>query len=119
MKISDAIDNAQIRAISMISERVGKEVREAGMDWDPYFVIFGNEEVASMKLIVIIRKKSQPDKPFKEQMTSDALIGTVQEDTDGKLFQPLYAFQKLSMKALSENFSFAIFQGMGSFISSR
>lgn len=40
--------------------------REAGMVRIPYVVVVGDDEVASKKLTVIVRKKSQPNKLFKE-----------------------------------------------------
>jgi threonyl-tRNA synthetase len=78
---------------------MGKKVREAGMDWVPYVVVVGDEEMNSKKLTVTVRKKSQPNKPFKEQMTADALIAAVKKESDGKPFRPLYTPRKLSMKA--------------------
>lgn len=69
------------------------------MDWVPYVVVVGDEEVASKKLTVTVRKKSQPGKPFKEQMTLDALIAVVRKDVAGKPFRPLYTPRKISMKA--------------------
>ena len=80
-------------------ESVGKKVREAGMDWVPYVIVVGDEEIASKKLTVTIRKKSQPNKPHKEQLTTEELIAAVIKDTEGKPFRPLYTPKKLSMKA--------------------
>jgi threonyl-tRNA synthetase len=48
---------------------------------------------------VTVRKKSQPNKPFKEQMTSEDLIAAVRKETGDKPFRPLYTPRKLSMKA--------------------
>jgi threonyl-tRNA synthetase len=94
------INAAQIRCdIDNRNETMGKKVREAGMDWVPYVIVVGDEEVASKKLTVTVRKKSQPNKPFKEQMTSEGLIAAVRKDVEGKPFRPLYTPQKLSMKA--------------------
>jgi threonyl-tRNA synthetase len=69
------------------------------MDWVPYVIVVGDEEVASGKLTVTIRRKSQPKKPCKEQMTADALIDAVHKDTEGMPFRPLYTPKKLSKKA--------------------
>jgi threonyl-tRNA synthetase len=69
------------------------------MDWVPYVIVVGDDEIASKKLTVSARKKSQPNKPFKEQMSTDALIAAVWKDTEGKPFRPLYTPRKLSMKA--------------------
>ena len=85
---------------TLCKETMGKKVREAGMDWVPYVIVVGDEEVASKKLTVVtIRKKSQPNKPFKEQMTTEVLIAAVKKYVEGKPFRPLYTPRKLSMKA--------------------
>jgi len=65
----------------------------------PYVIVVGDDEVASEKLTVTIRKKSQPNKPHKEQLTADALIAAVKSDVEGKPFRPLYTPKKLSQKA--------------------
>jgi threonyl-tRNA synthetase len=94
------INAAQIRCdVDDREESVGKKVREAGMDWVPFVVVVGDEEVASRKLTVTIRRKSQPSKPFKEQMTTEQLIDAVRKDTAGKPFRLLYTPRKLSKKA--------------------
>ncbi|MHB8162810.1 MAG: threonine--tRNA ligase [Methanoregula sp.] len=94
------INAAQVRCdIDDRNETMGKKVREAGMDWVPYVIVIGDEEVASKNLTVTVRKKSQPNKPFKEQLSVDALIAAVKKDTEGKPFRPLYTPRKLSLKA--------------------
>ena len=99
-EVCASINAARVRCdLDDREESVGKKVREAGMDWVPYVVVVGDEEVASKKLTVTIRKKSQPNKPFKEQMDVETLITSVRVDTDGKPFRPLYTPRKLSMKA--------------------
>jgi len=99
-EVMEKINAAKIRCdLDDREESVGKKVREAGMDWVPYVIVVGDEEVASKNLTVTIRRKSQPNKPFKEQMTTDALIAAVKKDVEGKPFRPLYTSRKLSMKA--------------------
>jgi len=99
-EVCNAINAAQIRCdVDDREESVGKKVREAGMDWVPYVIVVGDEEVASKNLTVTIRKKSQPNKPHKEQLTTEALIAAVKKDTEGKPFRPLYTPRKLSLKA--------------------
>ncbi|MFA4850488.1 MAG: threonine--tRNA ligase [Methanoregula sp.] len=94
------INAAQVRCdIDDRNETMGKKVREAGMDWVPYVIVVGDEEVASKNLTVTVRKKSQPNKPFKEQLTIEALIAAVKNDTEGKPFRPLYTPRNLSLKA--------------------
>jgi threonyl-tRNA synthetase len=99
-EICATINAAQVRCdMDDREESVGKKVREAGMDWVPYVIVVGDEEIASKKLTVTIRKKSQPNKPHKEQLTTEELIAAVKKDTEGKPFRPLYTPRKLSMKA--------------------
>jgi threonyl-tRNA synthetase len=98
--ICSAINAAQIRCdLDDREESVGKKVREAGMDWVPFVIVVGDEELAGGKLTVNVRRKSQPNKPFKEQVTLDTLIEAVRKETEGKPFRPLYTPQKLSKKA--------------------
>jgi len=99
-EVCNAINAAQVRCdLDDREESVGKKVREAGMDWVPYVIVVGDEEIASKNLTVTIRKKSEPNKPHKEQLTTEALIAAVKKDTEGKPFRPLYTPRKLSMKA--------------------
>jgi len=99
-EVAGAVNAAQIRCdIDDRNETLGKKVREAGMDWVPYVVVVGDEEIRSKQLTVTIRRKSQQNKPFKEQMTVDSLIAAVRNDTGEKPFRPLYTPKKLSMKA--------------------
>jgi threonyl-tRNA synthetase len=98
--ICSAINAAQIRCdLDDREESVGKKVREAGMDWVPFVIVVGDEELAGGKLTVNVRRKSQPNKPFKEHFTIDTLIEAVRKETEGKPFRPLYTPQKLSKKA--------------------
>jgi threonyl-tRNA synthetase len=99
-EICSAINASQVRCdLDDREESVGKKVREAGMDWVPYVVVVGDEEIGTKRLTVTVRKKSQPNKPFKEQMTTEALIAAVKKDIEGKPFRPLYTPRNLSMKA--------------------
>jgi threonyl-tRNA synthetase len=99
-ELCTAINTAQIRCdIDDREESVGKKVREAGMDWIPFVIVVGDEEAANKKLTVTTRRKSQPNKPFKEQLISDDLIKAVLRDTAGMPFRPLYTPRKLSKKA--------------------
>jgi hypothetical protein len=58
----------------MCEVSVSKNDCEEGIDRIPYVVVVNDEDVASNKPTVMVRKKSQPNKPFKEQMTTDVLI---------------------------------------------
>ena len=100
LEICNALNAAQVRCdVDDREESVGKKVREAGMDWVPYVVVVGDEEVATKKLTVTIRKKSQPNKPCKEQLTVEALAAAVKAEIGSMPFRPLYTPRKLSMKA--------------------
>jgi len=99
-EVMEKINSSGVRCdLDDREESVGKKVREAGMDWVPYVVVIGDEEVAGKKLTVTIRKKSQPNKPHKEEMTAETLVGSVKKDTEGMPFRPLYTPRRLSKKA--------------------
>jgi threonyl-tRNA synthetase len=99
-EVCNTLNTESIRCdIDDREESVGKKVREAGMDWVPYVIVIGDEEMANKKLTVTIRRKSEPNKPFKEQMTADALAAAVKKEIAGKPFRPLYTPRKLSLKA--------------------
>ncbi|MDD1702819.1 MAG: threonine--tRNA ligase [Methanoregula sp.] len=99
-EVCDAFNAQSIRCdLDDREESVGKKVREAGMDWVPYVIVIGDDEMACKKLTVTIRRKSEPNKPFKEQMTADSLATAIKKETAGKPFRPLYTPRKLSLKA--------------------
>ncbi len=99
-EVCEQINAAMIRCdLDDREESVGKKVREAGMDWVPYVVVVGDEEMAGKKLTVTVRKKSQPNKPFKEELSTEALITAVKCDIENKPFRPLYTPRRLSKKA--------------------
>ncbi len=99
-EICNALNAAQVRCdIDDREESVGKKVREAGMDWVPYVIVIGDDEVASKKLTVTIRRKSQPNKPHKEQLTVEELAAAVKTEIGSMPFRPLYTPRKLSLKA--------------------
>jgi len=100
LEICNALNAAQVRCdLDDREESVGKKVREAGMDWVPYVIVVGDEEIANKKLTVTIRKKSQPNKPYKEQFTVDTLTAAVKAEIGSMPFRPLYTPRKLSKKA--------------------
>jgi len=99
-EVCNTLNAAQVRCdLDDREESVGKKVREAGMDWVPYVIVVGDEEIANKKLTVTIRKKSQPNKPYKEQFTVDALAAAVKTEIGSMPFRPLYTPRKLSKKA--------------------
>ncbi|MEN6444186.1 MAG: threonine--tRNA ligase [Methanoregula sp.] len=99
-EVCNALNAAQVRCdIDDREESVGKKVREAGMDWVPYVIVIGDDEIASKKLTVTIRRKSQPNKPHKEQVTVEELAAAVKTEIGSMPFRPLYTPRKLSMKA--------------------
>jgi len=99
-EVMEKINAAKIRCdLDDREESVGKKVREAGMDWVPYVVVVGDEEMKGSKLTVTVRKKSQPGKPHKEELSAEALAAAVHRDTEGMPFRPLYTPRRLSRKA--------------------
>ena len=99
-EICNALNAAQVRCdIDDREESVGKKVREAGMDWVPYVIVIGDDEIANKKLTVTIRRKSQPNKPHKEQLTVEELAAAVKTEIGIMPFRPLYTPRKLSLKA--------------------
>ncbi|MDD1704034.1 MAG: threonine--tRNA ligase [Methanoregula sp.] len=99
-EVCDAINAARIRCdLDDREESVGKKVREAGMDWVPYVIVVGDDECASKNLTVTIRKRSQPNKPHKESLSTEALIALVHKETEDMPFRPLYTPRKMSRKA--------------------
>ena len=69
------------------------------MDWVPYVIVIGDDEMASKNLTVTIRRKSEPNKPHKEQLTADTLAALIKKETAGKPYRPLYTPRRLSLKA--------------------
>ena len=68
-EICEALNAQSIRCdLDERDESVGKKIREAGMDWVPYVIVIGDDEMASKNLTVTIRRKSEPNKPHKEQL---------------------------------------------------
>ena len=73
-EVCDAINAAQVRCdIDDREESVGKKVREAGMDWVPYVIVIGDDEVGSKKLTVTIRKNRSRISPIKSSSRSKNL----------------------------------------------
>jgi threonyl-tRNA synthetase len=70
-------------------ETVGKKIRDAGREWIPYVAVIGDEEMATGKLAVNIRKDSKPKEPAKAFMTADELKDIVQSETAGKPWRSL------------------------------
>jgi len=97
--LTDILAMAAVRVdLDDREESVGKKVREAAMDWVPYTVVIGDNEVESGELSVTIREKSAPNKPHKETMTIDALKDQLNSDLMDVPFRPLYTPVRLSQK---------------------
>jgi threonyl-tRNA synthetase len=79
-------------------ESMNKKVRAAGMEWVPYIVVLGDQEITSGELTVTVRRLSTPEKLHREKMKEEALIGKVKEETAGKPFRPLYTSRLLSVR---------------------
>jgi threonyl-tRNA synthetase len=70
-------------------ETVGKKIRNAGMEWVPYVVVVGDEEMENNTLTVTIRAESEPKKPVKVRMSAEELAGRVRDETTGMPYQGL------------------------------
>ena len=99
MRLTDELTMTAIRTdIDDREESVGKKVREAGMDWVPYVIVIGDNEMESGELTVTIREKSSPNKPHKETMTLDELKEQLGSDLRNVPFRPIYTPVQLSKK---------------------
>jgi threonyl-tRNA synthetase len=79
-------------------ESMGKKVRAAGMEWVPYVVVLGDQEITSGDLTVTIRRKSTPEKLHREKMKEAGLVARVKDETAGKPFRPLYTPRLLTVR---------------------
>ncbi len=62
-------ENAKCRLdIDDREETVNKKIRDAGMEWIPYVVVVGDEEVSTGNITVTVRSESLPNKPSKVKM---------------------------------------------------
>jgi threonyl-tRNA synthetase len=68
------------------------------MEWVPYIVVLGDQEISSGDLPVTIRRLSTPEKLHREKMKEEALIGKVREENAGKPWRPLYTPRLLSVR---------------------
>ncbi len=84
-KLQQEFSEQQIRAdIDDRVESVGKRIREAELEWVPYTLVVGDEEMKGNKLKVRIRgKKEAVPMPLNE------LIAKVREKVTGKPYEPL------------------------------
>jgi threonyl-tRNA synthetase len=79
-------------------ESMNKKVRAAGMEWVPYIVVIGDQEITSGDLTVTIRRLSTPEKLHRERMKEAGLVSMVKGETAGKPFRPLYTPRLLSVR---------------------
>ncbi len=79
-------------------ETVGKRIRDAGMEWIPYVVVIGDNELESGKLTVTVRAESQPKKPCKVEMSAEQLNERVLEEIGDMPYRGLPLAQKLSVR---------------------
>jgi threonyl-tRNA synthetase len=79
-------------------ETVGKKIRSAGMEWVPYVVVVGDQELESGMLNVTIRAESKPKKPMQIQMSVDELNRKIWDEIACMPFQRLPLNQLLSRR---------------------
>ncbi|TFG05141.1 MAG: threonine--tRNA ligase [Promethearchaeota archaeon] len=77
MKIVEALEKEQIRVdLDDRGETVGKKMREAGMNWIPYVVVIGDQEVESTTLTIRIRETGENN----VQMTLEKFIEHINQN---------------------------------------
>jgi len=97
--LCNRLNDQGIRAdIDDREESMNKKVRTAGMEWVPYIVVLGDQEISLGDLTVTLRRLSTPTKLHREKMKEAALVAKVKEETTGKPFRPLYTSRLLSMR---------------------
>ncbi|MBP2030944.1 threonyl-tRNA synthetase [Methanohalophilus levihalophilus] len=79
-------------------ESVGKKIRNAGMEWIPYVVVVGDNEMESGNLNVTVRAESEPKKPMKVEMSVDELNQKIWSEIADMPFQRLPLDQLLSRR---------------------
>jgi threonyl-tRNA synthetase len=79
-------------------ESMNKKVRAAGMEWVPYIVVLGDQEITSGDLTVTVRMRSTPERLHREKMKEEGLVATVREENAGKPWRPLYTPRLLSVR---------------------
>lgn len=79
-------------------ETMGKKIREAGMEWVPYVVVVGDEEVATGNITVTVRSESKPKKPANIKMTVSELNERIAGELSGYPFKPLPLPVRLSAR---------------------
>ncbi|WNY24863.1 threonine--tRNA ligase [Methanolapillus millepedarum] len=78
---------------------LGKKIREAGTEWIPYTVVIGDKEAETGVLTVTVRSKSEPEKPYKMEITVDDLNKMIEAETTGMPFRALPLPKYLSKRA--------------------
>ncbi|MDV0447100.1 hypothetical protein MsAg5_09740 [Methanosarcinaceae archaeon Ag5] len=78
---------------------LGKKIREAGTEWVPYTVVIGDKEADTGVLTVTVRSKSEPEKPYKMEMTVDELNKMIEDETAGMPYRALPLPKYLSKRA--------------------
>ncbi|OYT51189.1 threonine--tRNA ligase [Candidatus Bathyarchaeota archaeon ex4484_135] len=99
LKVAEELVRAGIRAdVDDRRRSMDWKVRMAGMEWVPYVAVVGDKEVAQGTVMVTIRAKSGPDRPYKLSMTIDELRQAVLKELEGKPRRPHYLPIRLSMR---------------------
>jgi len=73
-----------------------KKIREAEMEWIPYIVVVGQEEVSTG--ILAVRDRRLKDKQKIRKMRLEELVSEIREETRGKPFKPLTLPSALSKR---------------------
>jgi len=99
LKVAEELVAAGIRAdVDDRRRSMDWKVRAAGMEWVPYVGVVGDKEVKEGTVMVTIRAKSEPNRPYQVKMTVDELKRTVLEELEGKPKRPHYLPMLLSKR---------------------
>jgi len=64
-----------------------KKIREAEMEWIPFIVVVGQEEISTGKLAVRDRRIRREQRI--RRMSLEELVNEIKKETEGKPFKPL------------------------------
>jgi len=95
-KVTDEIRKNNIRAdIDDRALHVGKKIREAEVEWDPFIVVIGEKEEKAKKINVRVRETKKQG-----LSTVKSLIDEINKKTKGMPFKPLALPKKLSKRPI-------------------
>ena len=99
IRVAEELVRAGIRAdVDDRGRTMDWKVREAAREWVPYVGVVGDREVRDNTVMVTIRARSEPGRPYKVSMTVEELKRTVLSELEGKPRRPHYLPMLLSKR---------------------